>query len=223
MILPDFAGVSEADQGGQLPVLPEVEAASHGNVRQNLTTRTEGLTFTIGSEPPEDRANEHSRYVTIELLSLHHDSALNCDVRRLELTIENQSMLLLHYLWPDAQITEPRDRVALLELMKASRAAAGDSPRFVCCTTNVGPANTWVALDFLREELAAGRFISSSPQKETLLEGEADISNDLIWETVKQMHGRGITKNMNPLEYKFLYESLREEFSKLYAEPGEDP
>ncbi|KAK5200380.1 hypothetical protein LTR92_000923 [Exophiala xenobiotica] len=227
LILPDFADVSEADQGGQIPVLPEVEAASHGNVRHNLMTRTEELTFTIGSEPPEDRANEHSRYVTLELLSLHHESSMNYEVRTLELTIDDQSKRVRHYLWPDAQITKPGDRVALLELMKASRAAAGDSPGVVCYNTNVGLANTWVALDFLREELEAGSFIISSRQKGTLPGGAADISNpnndDLIWTTVGRMHEQGTMMDMNESEYKFLYETLRDEFSKLYAEPGEDP
>ncbi|KAK5442670.1 tyrosine protein phosphatase 1 [Exophiala xenobiotica] len=209
MILPDSAGPSEADQAGQPPVLPEAEAASHG------------------SEPPEDRANEHSRYVTIELLSLHYDSVLNCEVQKLELTIDDQSTLVRHYLLPDAQFTKTRNRVALLELMKASRAAAGDSPRVVCCTTNVGLANTWVALDFLRAKLETGSFIIPSRQKETLSEGAADISNhnndDLIWTTVGRMLEQGRTMDMNESEYKFLYETLKDEFSKLYSEPGEDP
>jgi hypothetical protein len=152
---------------------------------------------------------------------------MNYEVRTLKLTIDDQSQLVRHYLWPDAQITKTGNRVALLELMKASRAAAGDSPRVVCCTTSVGLANTWVALDFLREELEAGSFIRSSPQEETLSEGAADISNpnndDLIWTTVGRMHGQGTTMEMNESEYKFLYETLRDEISKLYAEPGEDP
>ena len=103
---------------------------------------------------------------SVTLLSMHYDSNTGCDVRKLKLTIDGNSKTIYHYFfggWPDFAKPEAEDRAALLELARVSKSVADGAPRFVHCSAGVGRTGTWIALDFLLQELDAGRLVESPP------------------------------------------------------------
>ena len=195
---------------------------------------------------------EQYRSGSVTLLSLEHDSKTGCDVRKLRLTIDDESKTIYHYFygsWPDFAKPEAEDRTALLELTRVSRAVAGDAPRIVHCSAGVGRTGTWIALDFLLQELEAGRLVESSPSsrsdtpppdqhaaQETNPNGtwgrsgppkattpELKDEDDIIWETVNTLREQRMMMVMNELQYQFIYEVLKEAFIEKYAEKETGP
>ncbi|KIW98806.1 uncharacterized protein Z519_00469 [Cladophialophora bantiana CBS 173.52] len=207
------------------------------------------------SEPPggpeeqrqEAPAQEQGQCGSVSLLSLHYEAKIGCEVRKLRLTIDGESKSIYHYLfhgWPDFGKPEAEDRKALLELTKVSRTVAGDSPRIVHCSAGVGRTGTWIALDFLLQELESGRLVDcsppqtgthtpttnsngtstwgrSGPPKESTPDPKDD--EDLIWETVNTLREQRMMMVMNELQYSFLYEALKEAFIEKYAEKETGP
>ncbi|KAH0848041.1 hypothetical protein AYO21_03596 [Fonsecaea monophora] len=194
-----------------------------------------------------DTAQEQGSCGSVTLLSLDYDARIGCEVRKLRLTIDGNTKTIYHYLfhgWPDFGKPEAEDRRALVELTKVSRAVAGDSPRIVHCSAGVGRTGTWIALDFLLQELEAGRLVESSPPQTgthtptTNSNGagtwgrsgpvkastpDPKDEDDLIWETVNTLREQRMMMVMNELQYSFLYEVLKEAFIDKYAETETGP
>ena len=105
---------------------------------------------------------------TIELLSVTEDPTSRSEIRKLKLTIGDQSKTVFHYLftrWADFGKPEGEDRQALLELIKQTQSKVGDpstNPRVVHCSAGVGRTGTFIALDYLMKELEVGAFHPSS-------------------------------------------------------------
>ncbi|KIW30156.1 hypothetical protein, variant [Cladophialophora immunda] len=200
-----------------------------------------------GDDGQEAPAQEQGQCGSVTLLSRDYDAKIGCEVRKLRLTIDGEAKTIYHYLfhgWPDFGKPEAEDRRALLELTKVSRAVAGDSPRIVHCSAGVGRTGTWIALDFLLQELEAGRLVeSSAPQTGTHTpttnsngagtwgrSGPPKAStpdpkdeDDPIWETVNTLREQRMMMVMNELQYSFLYEVLKEAFIDKYAEKETGP
>ncbi|EXJ79245.1 hypothetical protein A1O3_08746 [Capronia epimyces CBS 606.96] len=182
---------------------------------------------------------------TVRLISLHDESRLGCEVRRLKVTIDGESKEIYHYFyknWPDFGKPEAEDRRALMELTKVTKSVAGDSPRIVHCSAGVGRTGTWIALDFLLQELEAGVLVESSsyfaspqssrpssngtwgksgPPKPSTPDSKDE--EDAIFETVNALREQRMMMVMNELQYSFLYEALREAFIEKYAQKETGP
>lgn len=202
---------------------------------------------TEGTDEAQASSETQSQPGSVTLLSLHYDSTLACEVRKLRLTIDDETKEIFHYLfngWPDYGKPEAEDRLALLELTKVSKSVAGDSPRVVHCSAGVGRTGTWIALDFLLQELDAGRMVYSAqhsnastptstpsnasgtwgrsgPSKVTTPDSKDE--DDLVWETVNTLREQRMMMVMNELQYSFLYEVLKDAFIEKYAEKETGP
>jgi len=129
-----------------------------------------------------------------------------------------------------------------MELTKVSKSVAGDSPRIVHCSAGVGRTGTWIALDFLLQELEAGRLLESGSQASTPRSHsskwtgtwgrsgpakpttpELKDEDDFIWETVNNLREQRMMMVMNELQYSFLYEVLKDAFIDKYAEKETGP
>ncbi|RVX73968.1 hypothetical protein B0A52_02858 [Exophiala mesophila] len=195
-----------------------------------------------GDSSSGDQDEPTSRTLTITLISSRYDPAIRCEVRELQLDMDGQRKTIHHYLfngWPDFGKPEAAERVALLELTKVSRLIAKDSPRFVHCSAGVGRTGTWIALDFLLQELEAGRLLESSatstssgavssptwgrsgPPKATT--PDPNDQEDLVSETVNCLREQRMMMVMNELQYSFIYEVLKDAFIDKYADRQTGP
>lgn len=186
---------------------------------------------------------------TVTLVSSTYDPQLKSEVRKLKLTIGEETKEIYHYLyngWPDFGKPEADDRLALLELIKVSRTIAKDAPRVVHCSAGVGRTGTWIALDYLLQELEAGRLLESSPRPNNT-EGstlskpttthktwgrsgpskpstpDPQEDEDVICETVNSLRDQRMMMVMNTIQYAFLYEVVKDAFIEKYAEKETGP
>lgn len=114
--------------------------------------------------------NEHDEFGdglkhSLELVSLSTNEEARTIVRELDLVQaapEEESRKVWHLLfagWPDFLVPEGPDRDALLNLIDMSREKAVDSatnPRIVHCSAGIGRSGTFIALDWLLQELDEG-------------------------------------------------------------------
>lgn len=181
----------------------------------------------------------------VTLLSSTYDAKIGCEVRKLQLTIDDESKEVYHYFfngWPDFGKPDADGRKALLELTKVSKQVAGDSARIVHCSAGVGRTGTWIGLDFLLQELEAGKLVEppskASTPKPTSSKWsgtwgrsgsakpttpELKDEDDFIWETVNNLREQRMMMVMNELQYSFLYEVLKEAFIDKYADKETGP
>lgn len=81
------------------------------------------------------------------------------EVQLLPSTVRKPIFHLLFTGWPDFSIPEGPDREALIHLIALSARANGHSttvPRIVHCSAGVGRSGTFIALDYLLQEIAEG-------------------------------------------------------------------
>jgi hypothetical protein len=87
-----------------------------------------------------------------------------CTIRHLLVTIGSKSKEITHYYfpsWPDFGAIKSADRLMLVELMRQSRAEAGVSPRIVHCSAGVGRTGSFIAVDFILNEMMGGRLLEN--------------------------------------------------------------
>ncbi|PVH96812.1 hypothetical protein DM02DRAFT_598605 [Periconia macrospinosa] len=105
--------------------------------------------------------NTHDEYAdgfihNLKLLSLTDHANDRAQIRELEMTT------IWHLLfggWPDFLVPEGADRAALVALIETSRAKTNhnlSNPRIVHCSAGVGRSGTFIALDWLLQELDEG-------------------------------------------------------------------
>lgn len=233
-------GSSDDDDGKSFLNSPDTRTTT--DITLTVTPPPEGQQ---GNPPPGGSDEQTRRLLTITLLSSRYDPAIRCEVRELQLEMDDQRKIIHHYLfngWPDFGKPEADERVALLELSKISRSIAKESPRFVHCSAGVGRTGTWIALDFLLQELETGQLLESS-QKSTSSQGPGHISGatwgrsgppkaatpdpndqeDLIAETVNSLREQRMMMVMNELQYSFIYEVLKDAFMDKYADRQTGP
>lgn len=100
----------------------------------------------------------------LRLASLEEHEEARAQVRELDMTTEDgsETRKIWHLLfggWPDFLVPEGADRTALLKLIDMSRdknANNHENPRIVHCSAGVGRSGTFIALDWLLQELDEG-------------------------------------------------------------------
>ncbi|THC99038.1 hypothetical protein EYZ11_001512 [Aspergillus tanneri] len=151
----------------------------------------------------QTEADEHD-IGQVSLLETTWDEGSRSEVRKLLLTLGDESKIVWHFLfagWADYSKPEGEDRDALLQLIKLSASKCPqDSPRIVHCSAGVGRTGTFIALDHLLLELESGQ-----------LSQVTDEDTDPVFETVNQMREQRMMMVYNEMQLQFIYEVLREQ------------
>lgn len=143
----------------------------------------------------------------VQLSEIHFDESSKSTVRRLVLTLGEQSKDIWHVLfsgWPDFEVPQNGDRAALFELLRlsAEKNTHPSNPRIVHCSAGVGRSGSFIALDYLLAQIQSGAV------------AEARDDEDPVYDVVNQLREQRMTMVQSDAQYAFLYEVVREEFIK---------
>ncbi|KAL8960638.1 MAG: hypothetical protein Q9193_002694 [Seirophora villosa] len=143
----------------------------------------------------------------VQLSEVHFDESSKSTVRRLVLTLGEQSKDIWHILfsgWPDFEVPQNGDRAALFELLRlsADKNTHPSNPRIVHCSAGVGRSGSFIALDYLLAQIQSGAV------------AEAKDDGDPVYDIVNQLREQRMTMVQSDAQYAFLYEVVREEFIK---------
>lgn len=152
----------------------------------------------------------------VTLLETTFDEKSRSEIRKLELRLGSESKIVWHFLfagWPDHTKPEGEDREALLELIELSGSKCGpNNPRVVHCSAGVGRTGTFIALDHLVKELGSGQLLNVT-----------DPEEDPVFETVDRMREQRMMMVINPMQFQFIYEVLREQANIKLGKTAESP
>lgn len=166
---------------------------------------------------PDIRINDHDEFEdgfihNLHLTSYSDDEEARTQVREIDMTTEDgsESRKIWHLLfagWPDFSVPEGADRAAMLKLVDISRAKNGDNstnPRIVHCSAGIGRSGTFIALDWLMQELEEGS-----------LDGTPD-NEDPIMTVVEKLRDQraGMVQSKN--QFLFIYDVLRERWRERW-------
>ena len=152
-----------------------------------------------------DEENSHNG--KIQLVETVYHEAARSTIRELVMTVGEKKKKVWHLLfsgWPDFDVPEGEDRVALLELLalSASKHEVASTPRIVHCSAGVGRSGTFIALDFLLAQLKTGAV------------AEAKEGEDMIFDLVNRLREQRMTMVQSDTQYHFLYQVLHEQFKR---------
>jgi protein-tyrosine phosphatase len=127
---------------------------------------------------PDMRINEHDEFEdgfmhNLHLASFSTDEEARTQVREIDMTTDDgdESRKVWHLLfagWPDFSVPEGADRAGMLKLVDISRSKNADNatnPRIVHCSAGIGRSGTFIALDWLMQELEEGS-LDNTPETE---------------------------------------------------------
>ena len=175
---------------------------------------------------------------SVTLLSLKIEPSLQSEVRKMRLTIGDQSKEVWHYLfhsWPDYGKPEDENKDAVVRLVRetAERAGSGTNPRFVHCSAGVGRTGTFVAIDHLLRELEQGQLQVGDVNKNARLTNgihtaksnttsdamktAPDPKEDIVFDTVNALRDQRIMMVANEIQLAFVYEVVKEAFLQKYT------
>ncbi|KAL8942454.1 MAG: hypothetical protein Q9216_001654 [Gyalolechia sp. 2 TL-2023] len=159
----------------------------------------------ISIEPVDGTGSAHVG--SVQVSEVYDDEKCNSTVRKLLLTFGEESKVVWHFLfsgWPDFEVPQNQDRVALFELLKLSSAknTKSSNPRIVHCSAGVGRSGSFIALEYLLAQIKSGAL------------AEASEDEDPIYDTVNRLREQRMTMVQSDAQYAFLYEVIREEFVK---------
>ena len=151
---------------------------------------------------------------TLKLASLDENEETRAQVRELDMTTEDESETkkfwhLLFAGWPDFLVPEGADREALLNLIRLSRQKNGDNtnnPRIIHCSAGVGRTGSFIALDWLMQELEEGS-LDNVPDDE-----------DPIFQVVESLRRQRMMMVQGEAQFSFLYDVIREQWRERYTE-----
>jgi protein-tyrosine phosphatase len=162
-------------------------------------------------EGPAMRVNEHDEFGdafthTLNLASLHQDPTARTQVREIDMAADDGSgerkvWHLLFAGWPDFSVPEGADKAALLRLLDISRDKGGDSvanPHIVHCSAGIGRSGTFIALDWLLQELDEGAF------------DEPLGNQDPVVAVIENMRDQRFGMVQSKQQFLFLYDALRD-------------
>ncbi|OAK99787.1 hypothetical protein IQ06DRAFT_316968 [Phaeosphaeriaceae sp. SRC1lsM3a] len=173
---------------------------------------------------PDMRVNEHDEFEdgfvhNLHLATFRQDEEARTQVRELDMTAEegDESRKIWHLLfagWPDFSVPEGADKAALLRLVDISREKNCDNsmnPRIVHCSAGIGRSGTFIALDWLLQELEEGSLDETPDNVDPVVE--------VIGKLRDQRAGMVQSKN----QFLFLYDALRERWRERWisAHPTE--
>ncbi|KAF1843968.1 uncharacterized protein K460DRAFT_154977 [Cucurbitaria berberidis CBS 394.84] len=166
---------------------------------------------------PDMRINEHDEFEDafihdLHLASLSHDDEARTQVREIDMTTDDgsESKKIWHLLfagWPDFSVPEGANRAAMLKLVDISRSKNGDNstnPRIVHCSAGIGRSGTFIALDWLMQELEEGS-LDATPENEDPIVKVVEMLRD-------QRAGMVQSKN----QFLFIYDVLRERWRERW-------
>ncbi|KAF1977050.1 tyrosine-protein phosphatase 2 [Bimuria novae-zelandiae CBS 107.79] len=162
-------------------------------------------------DAPSIRVNAQNEYEDgfihdLKLASLENRDDVRAQVRELDMTTEDgsESRKIWHLLfagWPDFLVPEGADRAALLRLITMSREKNADNatnPRIVHCSAGVGRSGTFIALDWLLQELDDGSL------------DEVQDNEDPVFGVVSRLREQRMMMVQSEPQLAFIYDVVRE-------------
>ncbi|KAF2443995.1 hypothetical protein P171DRAFT_23717 [Karstenula rhodostoma CBS 690.94] len=154
----------------------------------------------------------------LHLANLEENDEARAQIRELHMTPEDgsDSRTVWHLLfggWPDFLVPEGADRAALLRLIALSREKNADNatnPRIVHCSAGVGRSGTFIALDWLLQELDDGS-----------LDEVAD-TEDPIFGVVSRLREQRMMMVQSEPQLAFIYDVVRERWRERWISQHEE-
>jgi protein-tyrosine phosphatase len=109
--------------------------------------------------------------------------------------------------WPDFSVPEGDDRAGMLKLVDISRSKNTDNsinPRIVHCSAGIGRSGTFIALDWLMQELEEGA-LDDVPDNE-----------DPILKVVENLRDQRAGMVQSKVQFQFIYDVLREQWCERW-------
>jgi protein-tyrosine phosphatase len=166
---------------------------------------------------PDMRINEHDEFQdgfihNLHLTSYTTDDEARTQVREIDMTTDDgsESRKIWHLLfagWPDFSVPEGDDRAGMLKLIDISRSKNTDNstnPRIVHCSAGIGRSGTFIALDWLMQELEEGA-LDDVPDNE-----------DPILTVVEKLRDQRFGMVQSKVQFQFIYEVLREQWRERW-------
>jgi protein-tyrosine phosphatase len=162
---------------------------------------------------PEDPTFNYS----LVFKSIEHDQDTESVIRTLEIRDKaGKSVKTVKHLffegWPDFSVPEDENKEALLKLIKLSKRLSTENgkqeERVVHCSAGVGRSGSFIALDWLMEEMEAGKFDdapTNMPSKDTLSD-----RFDPIADLVNRMRHQRMMMVQSESQFSFLYDVMAE-------------
>jgi protein-tyrosine phosphatase len=160
---------------------------------------------------PDMRINEQDEFEdgfihNLHLASLSTDDEARTQVREIDMATEDgsESKKIWHLLfagWPDFSVPEGDDRAAMLKLVDISRTKNADNstnPRIVHCSAGIGRSGTFIALDWLMQELEEGS-LDNPPETE-----------DPVMTVVEKLRDQRAGMVQSKVQFQFIYDVLRD-------------
>lgn len=189
---------------------------------------------------PEMKVNAQDEFAdgfshTLKLVSLSESEEARAQIREIDMIRasptagsfseqaaeekEKENMKVWHLLfggWPDFSAPEGDSREALLRLIEISREKNADNssnPRIVHCSAGVGRSGSFIALDWLLQELSDGSLDDVPPHVDPILS------------VVDQLRRQRMMMVQSEVQYMFLYDVIkerwRERWIRLHSQEAE--
>ncbi|KAF2641211.1 hypothetical protein P280DRAFT_305323 [Massarina eburnea CBS 473.64] len=149
----------------------------------------------------------------LRLASLEEHAESRAQFRDLEMSDAEGSKTkkishLLFGAWPDFSVPEGPDREALLRLIDISREKTGDlaNPRIVHCSAGVGRSGTFIALDWLLQELSEGSLDNVPDEK------------DPVISVVEKLREQRMMMVQGEAQLAFIYDVLRQRWRERWIQ-----
>jgi protein-tyrosine phosphatase len=149
---------------------------------------------------------------SLQVLETTNDELTKSTIRELALTYNGLTKTVYHLFflaWPDFGVPQDTNRNALLSLIKLSRQKNGDSktnPRIIHCSAGVGRSGTFIALEYLLDELESGAW------------DELEDNEDPIYETVNKLREQRMTMVQSDVQFAYLYDILANAYKQRMRE-----
>ncbi|XPS68685.1 Protein-tyrosine-phosphatase [Ascochyta lentis] len=173
--------------------------------------------YPSSTSDPDLRINEHDEFGdgfihNLHLAHLSHDDASRTEVREIDMTTEDgsESRKIWHLLfeaWPDFSVPEGADKAALLKMVDLSRQKNSNNstnPRIVHCSAGIGRSGTFIALDWLIQELEEGSLDNPAEDEDPLLR------------VVERLRDQRPMMVQSKQQFVFIYDTLRERWRERW-------
>ncbi|KAG9192380.1 protein-tyrosine phosphatase [Alternaria panax] len=172
---------------------------------------------------PDMRINEHDEFQdgfihNLHLASYTTDDEARTDVREIDMTTDDgsESRKIWHLLfagWPDFSVPEGDDRAGMLKLVDMSRSKNTDNstnPRIVHCSAGIGRSGTFIALDWLMQELEEGAL------------DHVPDNQDPVLKVVEMLRDQRAGMVQSKVQFQFIYDVLREQWCERWISQHPD-
>jgi protein-tyrosine phosphatase len=172
---------------------------------------------------PDLSINEHDEFGdgfihNLHLKELSHDAEARTEVREIDMTTQDgsESRKIWHLLfegWPDFSVPEGADKAALLRMIELSRQKNSNNstnPRIVHCSAGIGRSGTFIALDWLIQELEEGSLDNLADDEDPILS---------IIETLRDQRPMMVQSKQ---QFVFIYDTLRERWRERWISQHPD-